>query len=565
MQTRLPLVTLFRVALVASSSVVAVCLTPSSALTQQDTVQVPTITGAPVVHRGDTLFLLYGTIGPFTALERARALERRIRSIADDPLLRADAIVVIDTAGAVDIQLDTMLVMTVTDRDALEAGETRLALADRYAEAIRGAVQRRQGAASLKTILVGAALTLIAAAGLVAILLLINRFFPLIYRFIRRGRGRWIRSLRIQRLEVLSVDRAVEVVLFGARLVRVAAFVVVIYVFLPIVFSFFPWTRGLAGTLFGWVLDPLQQVGEAFVAYLPNLFTVAVVVVVFYYFLKFIHLFFTGIQRGAISFPGFHRDWAIPTYKIVRFLVIVFAVIIIFPYLPGSQTPAFRGISIFLGVLISFGSSSAIANVVAGAVIIYMRPFQIGDRVKIADTIGDVIERTLLVTRVRTPKNVDITIPNAMVLASHIINYSSTAKDGGVILHTGVTLGYDVPWRRVHELLIAAAKKTDSVLEDPGPFVHQASLDDFSVSYELNAYTESPNAMARIYSDLHQHIQDVFNEAGVEIMSPHYRAVRDGNRVAIPADHLSDAYQAPSFTVKHVGGAREITPDAGPA
>jgi small-conductance mechanosensitive channel len=519
-------------ACVATSSLVAL-LTTASAFAQQDTTRIPAAPGAPVVFRGDTLFLLHGTIGPFTAQERARALERRVRRIAEDPLLLADDIVVVDTAGAVDVLLDTLVVMTVTERDAAEAGEARLALADRYAEAIRGAVRSRQEAASLRTILIGGALTLVASALLVVILLLLNRAFPLVYRFIQRGRGRWIRSLRIQRLEVLSVDRAVEVVLFAARVARVGVLVVALYVFLPIAFSFFPWTRGLSNTLFGWVLGALQQIVGAFIEYLPNLFTIAVVLLVFYYLVKFVRLLFVGIRRGAVAFPGFHRDWAMPTYKIVRFLIIVFAAIVIFPYLPGSQTPAFRGISIFLGVLISFGSSSAIANVVSGTVMTYMRPFQIGDRVKIADTVGDVIERTLLVTRVRTQKNVDITVPNAMVLSSHIINYSSTAKDGGVILHTSVTIGYDVPWRRVHELLTAAAGNTEGILEEPSPFVLQTSLNDFYVSYELNAYTETPNAMARIYSELHQSIQDHFNQAGIEIMSPHYRALRDGNQAAV--------------------------------
>jgi len=489
---------------------------------------------APVIFRGDTLFVLHGTLGPFTPEERAHAVERRIRQVADDPLLTADRIVVADTMGAIDIRLDSLAIMTVTERDAAEAGVSRRALADEYAARIQEAVRSRQGAANLNSILVGALLTLLTVAAFVAIVILLNRGFPLLYRFIERGRGRWIRSLRIQRLELLPAAQATKTVLFAARVLRIAAFVFVIYVFLPIVFSFFPWTRGLANTIFTWTLTPLAGVWNAFIAYLPNLFTIAVIVVVFYYLLKFIRLLFTGMERGALALPGFHRDWAMPTYKIVRFLVIVFAAVVVFPYLPGSQTPAFRGISIFLGVLVSFGSSSAIANVVAGVVMTYMRPFQLGDRVKIADTVGDIVEKTLLVTRVRTIKNVDVTVPNAMVLSSHIINYSSTAKEGGVILHTGVTIGYDAPWRKVHELLIAAAEATDGILATPKPYVLQTALDDFYVHYEINAYTDNPNVMARTYSLLHQNIQDRFNEAGVEITSPHYRAERDGNETTIP-------------------------------
>jgi small-conductance mechanosensitive channel len=200
-------------------------------------------------------------------------------------------------------------------------------------------------------------------------------------------------------------------------------------------------------------------------------------------------------------------------------------------------------------VLFSLGSTGAVANIVAGVVLTYMRPFRIGDRVKIAETVGDVIEKTLLVTRVRTIKNVDITVPNAMVLGSHIINYSSVAKERGLILHTSVSIGYAVPWNRVHELLIAAALATDDILKEPKPFVLQTSLDDFFVNYEINAYTEKPNAMVTLYSDLHRHIQDKFNEAGVEIMSPHFSAVRDGNQAAIPDTYLSKSYQAPAFRI----------------
>jgi small-conductance mechanosensitive channel len=516
--------------------------------------------GAPVVHHSDTLFLLYGAIGPFSAADRADALSRRITAIAEDPLLLSEQITVVDTAGAVDIRLDTLVVMTVTERDAATAGLTQADLAEQYAAEIRRVVEEGERPASLRSLLVGGLMTLGATIALTIVLILISRFFPVLYRWIQQGKGVWIRPLKIQRLELLSAAQAAEIVLFGARVLRISVIVVLIYFFLPAVFSFFPGTRGLANTLFNWTLGPLGRAWTAVVAYLPNLFTVAVLVVVFHYILKFIHLLFTGLRRGSLSLPGFYRDWAMPTYKIVRFLVIVFAAIVIFPYLPGSQTPAFRGISIFLGVLISFGSSSAIANVVAGVVMTYMRPFQIGDRVRISDTVGDVVEKTLLITRVRTTKNVDVTVPNAMVLSSHIINYSSTAKDGGVILHTEVTIGYDAPWRQVHQLLLAAADATADVTKEPKPFVLQTSLDDFYVSYELNAHTDKPNAMARIYSDLHQSIQDRFNEAGVEIMSPHYRAERDGNAVAIPPEHRPKGYTAPAFRIEQTNGGTAAGP-----
>lgn len=382
-----------------------------------------------------------------------------------------------------------------------------------------------------------------------------NRFFPAAYTRLESWRETRIPSIRIQRLEVISASRLTDTLIALAKALRVVAVILLLYFFLPIVLGFFPLTRRLSNTLFHYVLDPLQNGWRAFIGYIPDLVTVAVIVVVVFYFLKFIHLFFTGIERGNIRFRGFYREWADPTYKIVRFLVIIFAAIMIYPYMPGSDTAAFKGISIFLGVLISFGSSSAIANVVAGIVMTYMRPFQIGDRVKIADTIGDVTAKTLLVTRVRTIKNVDITVPNAMVLSSHIINFSSSAKRRGVILHTAVTIGYDVPWKKVHELLIAAADGVERIQEEPKPFVLQTGLNDYHVTYELNAYTDKPNEMAEAYSDLHQNIQNVFHEAGVEIMSPAYNAVRDGNRMAIPDEHLPASYSPPAFGVRALGQA----------
>lgn len=549
-------------AIVASAGIVPA---PTIAHAQQDTTQTvvqpppqgvaeqPPRPGAAVVVRGDTLFTIYGTLGPFTPRERARALSQRIDSLAEDALARAASVNMVDSLGVTDILVGDFVIMTVTERDAAESGLPRAELGQQYATQIQNAIRTREGAATIKSILIGLLFTLVAVAGLVLIFRMLNFLFPVIYRRLEAWRGTRIPSIKIQRLELLSSERLTDVLIGVAKVLRVAAVVVVLYIFVPLVLSFFPWTRGLSRRIVEYVANPLRQAGTSFINYLPDLFTIAVIVVVIYYILKFIHLFFTGIERGAIAFPGFFQEWSQPTYKIVRFLVIVFGLIVVYPYLPGSDTAAFKGISVFVGVIISFGSSSAIANVVAGVVMTYMRPFQLGDRVKIADTIGDIVEKTLLVTRVRTVKNVDITIPNAMVLSSHIINFSSTAEEGGVILHTGVTIGYDVPWRTVHELLVAAAEATEGLLDKPKPFVLQTSLDDFYVSYELNVYSDKPNAMAKTYSELHQHIQDRFNEAGVEILSPHYRAARDGNQVTIPQDYLPQDYEAPSFRIKQIG------------
>ncbi len=241
---------------------------------------------------------------------------------------------------------------------------------------------------------------------------------------------------------------------------------------------------------------------------------------------------------------------AAPTYQIVRILVFAFMFVVIFPYLPGSDSPIFQGISVFLGFLFTFGSAGSLSNIIAGLVLTYMRLFTVGDRVKIGEVTGDVIEKSSLVTRVRTIKNEIISIPNSTVMNSHTINYSSDAPAKGLIIHTTVTIGYDVPWKDMYVALIEAALRTELVLKEPQPFVLQTSLEDFYVAYQINAYVREANKQAKIYSDLHQNIQDVCNERGIEILSPHYRAARDGNATTIPSDYLPKDYVAPSFNVK---------------
>jgi small-conductance mechanosensitive channel len=376
-------------------------------------------------------------------------------------------------------------------------------------------------------------------------------------------KGTKIKPLKIRSYEILSTDRTIDFLTSLAKIIRFGVIIILSYLYIIIAFSLFSFSSTWADTLFGYVLTPLKTVSASFLNFLPNIFFIAIIIFVFKYAIKMVEFFFLEIDKGNLELPGFYKDWAMPTFKIVRFMILALALIIIFPYLPGSDSPFFKGISIFLGILFSLGSSSAIGNMVAGIVLTYMRPFKLGDRVKIADTMGDVIEKTLLVTRIRTIKNVDITIPNAMVLGSHIINYSSSAKDKGLILHTTVTIGYDAPWRQIHELLIAAACETEFVLKEPEPFVLQTSLDDFYVSYELNVYINESVKMALIYSDLHSKIQDKFNEAGVEIMSPHYGAMRDGNQIAIPQEYLQKEYQAPSFRLFGVNlfGRQDIRKD----
>lgn len=519
---------------------------------------------APVVYLGESLFTLHQKIGSFTPQDRANAIQTRLSQIASTPFSNFDAMTVTETEHGTDISLSGMVLLTVTEEDAKPYGRPRQDLARDYAQKLRTVLHKAEKELSLETLLMEGALAVAATAVLVAILLVLHKISPKIHDRIRGWEGQYIKAVKIQRVEVFSAHALTRQVIAVANGLRFVLTIVILYIYLTTVLGLFPWTRRLATMLVEAVVTTLTTIAQAFLSALPDLAAIIVIVIVTRYIIKVIHMLFNGIQRGAITFAGFHRDWADPTFKIVRFLVIAFATIAIFPYIPGSHSEAFQGVSVFLGVLFSLGSAGAVSNAIAGIILTYMRPFQLGDRVKIADTVGDVMEKTLLITRIRTIKNVDITIPNSLILGAHIINYSSTSLTAPpLILNTSVTIGYDTPWRTVHDLLKKAALATRNILSDPEPFVLQTALNDFYVTYELNAYTGAPNQMAGIYSDLHQNIQDSFNEAGVEIMSPHYAQVRDGNQTTIPGTYLPDTYQPSAFRIQPLDSLLGRAPRAG--
>jgi len=505
-----------------------------------------------VMLDGEPLFAVRAKVLSFSPEERAKAISSRLARIVKDSLFHINELKVVDSESTSDIVSGEFILMTVTEADAAAEGKSRQALAQEFAEKIRTAVDASNREYSIRSLLFSALYTVLATVALIAAILVMNIFHPRIISRIESWRGTFIRSIRFQSVEVLNEERITRMLFSLVRGTRLVLFLALFYLYLPLVLSFFPWTRGMATKLLDYIITPIEKAGMAFVNYLPNVFFLLVIAAITRYAIKFIGFLFAEVGNKNITIPGFFHEWASPTFKIVRFLTIAFSVVVAFPYLPGADSPAFKGVSVFLGVLFSLGSSSAIANIVAGVILTYMRAFKLGDRVKITDTIGDVVEMNLLITRIRTIKNVEITVPNAMVLGSHITNFSSSAQDYGLILHTTVTIGYDAPWRQVHELLVAAAKATENILELPEPFVLQTSLDDFYVSYQINAYTEKPSIMARTYSQLHQNIQEKFNEAGVEIMSPHYATLRDGNMTTIPESYLPGTYKQPPFRVSNV-------------
>ncbi|MCJ8163768.1 mechanosensitive ion channel family protein [Pontibacter sp. E15-1] len=508
--------------------------------------------GAPVVLHRDTLFYIYSPVGSFSQQERADAINKRVLQLAEERFLQPDSIQVVENVLSADVVYMDRVLMSITEEDAKAADRPRLELASLYAAKIKESTARSAEQYSLRSILIEIGMAILVLLVFFFLIKYINKFFQYIFGKIEEQQGTRLKGLRVKDYEMLTPEREVAVVLTVAKFVRLITLFVMVYILLPILFSIFPWTEGYADTLLQYIIDPLRNIGVSLINYIPNLLTILVIVTVTHYVVKFLHFLAGEVETGKLEISGFYRDWAKPTYNIIRFLLYAFMFVVVFPYLPGSDSPIFQGVSVFIGILFSLGSSSAIANMVAGLVLTYMRSFKLGDRIKIGDISGDVIEKTLLVTRVRTTKNEDITIPNAMILSSHTTNYTACSEqsDKGLILHTTVTIGYDVPWPKVQQALIAAALATPNVEKTPQPFVLQTSLDDFYVSYQLNAYTFATSKMAMTYSTIHQNIQDKFNEAGIEILSPHYRAQRDGNMVTIPEQYLPADYQAPSFRVE---------------
>jgi small-conductance mechanosensitive channel len=512
-----------------------------------------------VVIDGRHILTVYQPIGSISPTERADKITDRIIAVAKDENVLPESVGLVPQESWTEITAGGKLLMAVTETDAKLAGKPRKQLANEDAGNIRQALLNYRKEHNWRSFLWDILYAFLATLALVP-------FIWVVRKLRLHGRGRlekWIEarteSVAKKSAWQVGVTYVVSVIMALGAVLRWLLLIALFQIYVTVVLSFFPSTRSVSYAITGWVLGALSQLSKSALNYLPNLVVIAVVIVITAQVFRLIAIVFAEIGKGNLTFGGFYAEWAAPTARLVRGLVLVLVVIIIFPYLPGSKSPAFQGISIFVGVLLSLGSSSAVANAIAGIILTYMRSFSVGDWVKIGDTLGEVVEKNALVTRVITMKQEIITIPNATVMNGSVMNFTREAKTTGVIFHTTVTIGYDAPWKTVHQLLIDAANATKHVMRIPAPFVLQTALNDFFVSYELNAYTDVPREMQYIYSDLHQNIQDRFNEAGVEICSPHFSALRDGNTITIPEQFRPEGYEAPGFRVSGAGKEEQQT------
>lgn len=491
--------------------------------------------GAPLVIEGDTLLTFYARKGGMLPDARATSAREKIIALGRRLTLHTDSIFVFDGDGTTDIMSGNEVLMSITDMDAMWQNTTRVKLAEQYRAAIDSKVKKLHEEYGLRQKIIG---ILLAALILVVLYLLIRAtnwlFRRWRFRLTRRLLVRF-KALATKNYGLLSSHRQGFLVISTLNLLRYVIIFFLLMVAVPLLFSIFPETKTFTYVLLGYIWNPAKQILLSVVGYLPNLIQIIVIFFCFRYLVKGLHYIAGEIGAGRIRLNGFYSDWAEPTYYILRLLAYSLMFVMIWPLLPNSNSQIFQGVSVFIGIIVSLGSTSVIGNVVAGLVMTYMRPFHIGDYISFEDTEGEVIEKTVLVTRIRTKKNNVITIPNSSLLGSKTSNYTFAAKNYGIILHTKITIGYDVPWQQVEQLMLAAAEETPEVKKTPKPFVLTTELNDFYVEYELNAYTARSKGLFNIYSTLHRNILNQFNQAGVEIMSPHVIARRDGLDIQIPA------------------------------
>jgi len=478
---------------------------------------------APVIVDGRTLFELRGA-SALPSAQRAAAVSKRIKAVAADASIDAGSIALEPDAIGLRIAAGATRIVVLVEADAELEGVSLPTLGQVILTRTRMAVESyrtERSADVVKMQLIYAAVALTATIVLVFGFLVVTR---LLMKFIERRYKRRIEGVKIQSFRLVRGEQVYAVLSGFIHLLRSVVVIGIIYLCAVYVLDLFVWTRPIGNKLVDYMIDPIQVALWAIVESVPDLVFIAIIILITRGVLRLTRLLFRAIEFGYVRFASFEQEWARPTYRLVRWGIIALALVIAYPYIPGSSSAAFQGVSIFIGVILSLGSSSIISNVVAGYSMIYRRAFAVGDWIQVGGSVGEVVEMRLLMTRLRSPKNESIVLPNSQILNSEVVNFSTLAKEQGLLLHTSVGIGYEVPWRQVEGLLIEAARRTEGILADPPPFVLEKALGDFAVTYELNAASKGPESMPLLYALLHRNILDVFTESGIQIMTPNYVA-----------------------------------------
>lgn len=490
--------------------------------------------GSPVVVDGDTLFVLYAQKGGSTPKMRAENAQEIITAIGHSLKPHPDSIYIAEGDHSTDVMGGEEVILTLVTIDGMWNNTTRQELAQQYVQIIDAKVKEMHKQYGFQKKLMG-------VFWMVLLIILQWILFKLTVRLFswlrRKVASTWIKRfkpLKFKDYEFLNVHQLGRILFVLTRIGQLLTILFQLAISIPLFFSVFPETKKVTYRLIGYAWNPLWNIILSVVHYIPNLIQIVIVFYAFRYLVRFMRYMAGEVENGKLRIGGFYPEWAMPTYYILRVFSYAFMLVMIWPLLPYSDSGVFKGVSVFLGVIVSFSSSSVIGNMVSGIVMTYMRPFRIGDFIRFEDNEGEVIEKTILVTRIRTLKNDIITIPNSSILQAKTFNYTMSAENYGIIIHTQFTMGYDINWRTCERLLVEAALATPHILHHPKPFILAHALDDSYLTYEINAYTRYSKDMLTIYSELHKNVVDKFNEAGIEVMAPHIYARRDGIRRQAP-------------------------------
>jgi small-conductance mechanosensitive channel len=411
------------------------------------------------------------------------------------------------------------------------AGETLAEKADDTALRLKEAMEARAAQRDAPLVIRGAALTAgatLAALALLSILVILRRR---LLRRLQRQAALPGRPINLAQTDARPALYALQ--RWAVKLVTLTVQCGLIFLWLTFVLLQFPYTRPWGEQLGGFLVELLADMGHGTVGAIPGLFTVAVIFLITRTVTRLLGAVFRGVEAGRIELGWIQPETARATRRLVAVVIWVFALTVAYPHIPGSETDAFKGVSVLIGLMVSLGSAGVVNQVMSGLVTTYSRAFKPGEYVRIGDTEGTVTDVGMLATKLITARREEITIPNAVLVGTTAVNYSRLSGADGSKIATGVTIGYDTPWRQVHALLLRAAGRTQHVRRDPPPTVLQRSLAQFFVEYTLLASIDRPAQRNEVLSELHAHIQDVFNESEIQMMSPQFESQPE-NRVVVP-------------------------------
>ena len=402
-----------------------------------------------------------------------------------------------------------------------ESGETLQTASDAAVVQLRGALEARSQQKKFSVFARGLGLSSVATLiALFALWMVLRLGRKMLTRFEQAASAR--RLIAMAGFDLRPILHAINRGL--VKITMWAAGVTVVYLWLTYVLLRFPYSQPWGQQLSAFLINLLGSLGNRLILAVPGMFTVIVIFLLTRIVARLANRFFDGVDRGSVGLSWMHRDTAAATRRLVMVLIWIFAITVAYPYIPGSATDAFKGVSVLVGLMISLGSAGLVNQIMSGLVVIYSRALKPGEYVSIGDDFGTVSEVGMLSTKLITRKREEITIPNAVLVSTKTVNYSRQAMDGAAQIGTTITIGYDAPWRLVHSMLLHAADQTSGLRKDPAPRVWQKALSDFYVEYELVVNLDQPSERVPILSELHTHIQDAFNENGVQIMSPHFES-----------------------------------------